>query len=291
MAKRRYLDECCSICGDEIVVGDGWDRGGDVAHDCCLQDLDLYDGDYLPPTRAEVENTLRNTRDTSPRQKVMNKMPASNRLTDRNIAPDGKKFVWGDVVKIHQIGDFDIVEYIRDTTRAFNADPTDHGKTFYHAYIHQKDMSHSAYTLEEMLVTAIALKFDGANTHAADYFFRIVGTTPHKDYAPKVEVKKEMPVVGVTYRPTVANLSPDRAAPRTVTKITQRGDLHSVYLVHYTDGTGNYAGEHFVSGNLWDGCRKLAHGLTIRRILRKTVRSPDTYHQGNHHDTKCRLHN
>ena len=54
MTKRRYLDENCSVCGGEIAVGDGWDHGGDVVHDSCLEDLDAY----LPPTDTDCERTL-----------------------------------------------------------------------------------------------------------------------------------------------------------------------------------------------------------------------------------------
>lgn len=32
------LDEPCSICGGQIALADGRDRGGDVTHDVCLED-------------------------------------------------------------------------------------------------------------------------------------------------------------------------------------------------------------------------------------------------------------
>ena len=33
------LDEPCSICHGETLAGDGRDRGGDVTHDVCLENI------------------------------------------------------------------------------------------------------------------------------------------------------------------------------------------------------------------------------------------------------------
>lgn len=57
MTKGRYLDENCSVCGGEIALGDGWDHGGDVAHDVCLQDIG-YGDQWLPPTDEDRKRTL-----------------------------------------------------------------------------------------------------------------------------------------------------------------------------------------------------------------------------------------
>lgn len=90
------------------------------------------------------------------------------------IAPNGQPYPWGKIVAIHRLGEYEIVE-------ATDRD----GRLHFHPYINGEDLSRSSSTLERSIVDAIAVRFDGCNTRASDYFFRIVGREPHRDYAAK----------------------------------------------------------------------------------------------------------
>lgn len=113
---------------------------------------------------------------------MMNNLQAIPRI-GLNLGPDGEKFPWGPVVRIHEVGDFQIVESRVDYSRTFGCrDPEMHGKPSFHPYYLGRSMSRSSYSLDGAIVEAIAIKYDGCNTKAADYFWRVVGETPHPDY-------------------------------------------------------------------------------------------------------------
>ncbi|GAL23052.1 hypothetical protein JCM19235_1353 [Vibrio maritimus] len=78
-----------------------------------------------------------------------------------------KKFVWGEVVKDHVIGDYVIREYIEKGTDT----------TAFHIYIKGEDMCCSFETLDSALIGAIAIKYDGANTQANTFFERAIDLT------------------------------------------------------------------------------------------------------------------
>jgi len=85
-------------------------------------------------------------------------------------------FPWGKIVKVHSIGDIDIIEYIEG--RRFNAGRgkiTEGGTTEFYPYIDGRDTNTSYLTLDRAIVGALGRKYDGANSQAADYFFKMVG--------------------------------------------------------------------------------------------------------------------
>ncbi len=87
-----------------------------------------------------------------------------------------KKFVWGPIVDIHEIGDYQIIEY---NPQIFNkctgTGKYDYNRTQFHPYINYNDTSHSYKTLDEALIGTIALKHDGLNSQAAYYFYKMIG--------------------------------------------------------------------------------------------------------------------
>ena len=71
---------------------------------------------------------------------------------------------WGKVVKIHCVGEYQIVEAIKDD-----------GKIHYHGYINYKDTNTSYSSLDSVLVGCIGRKYEGGNGRAAMYFYKMIG--------------------------------------------------------------------------------------------------------------------
>jgi len=80
-------------------------------------------------------------------------------------------FSWGEIIKVHSIGEYVIFEYIN------GYDLKNEGITniCFHAYINYRNISVSYDSLDSCLVGTIAYKFDGANSQAAGYFEKMVG--------------------------------------------------------------------------------------------------------------------
>lgn len=76
-----------------------------------------------------------------------------------------REFKWGNVIKIHCIGEYQIVEcfYKRDK------------KTHYHGYINYNDISRSYLSLDSALIGCIGYKHEGGNGKAAMYFEKMIG--------------------------------------------------------------------------------------------------------------------
>ena len=90
--------------------------------------------------------------------------------------PYGMRFPWGPIIEQHQIGPYTILEYLEDTSAYDNATAWErHGRTLYHVYVDGKNTAVSATSLDSALAGAIAYRRDGANSHAGDYFMRMVG--------------------------------------------------------------------------------------------------------------------
>ena len=79
-------------------------------------------------------------------------------------------FVWGEVVQIHIIGEYQIIEYIKED-----------GKSGFHPYINFNDISHSYNTLDESLIGVISYKYDGCNSQASLFFNRMIGDEISED--------------------------------------------------------------------------------------------------------------
>lgn len=74
-----------------------------------------------------------------------------------------EEYTWGKVVNIHSVGDYQIVEAIKDN------------KTHWHGYIDYKDTNVSYTSLDSALVGCIGIKYEGGNGRAAMYFSKMIG--------------------------------------------------------------------------------------------------------------------
>lgn len=75
-----------------------------------------------------------------------------------------REYHWGKVVEIHCVGEYQIVEAIKDD-----------GKVHYHGYINYKDTNTSYSSLDSALVGCIGRKHEGGNGKAAMYFYKMIG--------------------------------------------------------------------------------------------------------------------
>lgn len=76
-----------------------------------------------------------------------------------------REFGWGNVIKIHCVGEYQIVEYIDKKDK----------NTYYHGYIHYKDINVSYLSLDSALVGCVGYKYEGGNGKAAMYFDKMIG--------------------------------------------------------------------------------------------------------------------
>jgi hypothetical protein len=93
-----------------------------------------------------------------------------------NTAPDGKEFVWGPIDAVHTVGEYAIVQYREDQSNHSASQPwawNRHGRTVYHPYLNGRDTNHSYASLDSALVGVIAIKREGYNGQAAEYFDRM----------------------------------------------------------------------------------------------------------------------
>jgi hypothetical protein len=94
-------------------------------------------------------------------------MGKTSNLKDLRGKPE--RYVWGKIVKIHDIGEYSIIESIN----TFGEQPT--METEYHPYINEKNCMHGFTSMDAALAHAIAYKHDGCNTRADRYFLRGIG--------------------------------------------------------------------------------------------------------------------
>jgi hypothetical protein len=81
-----------------------------------------------------------------------------------------KVFPWGKVTKIHIVGEYQIIEYIRNS-----------GERLFSPYINFNTISISYQTLDEALIGVISYKYDGANSQASFFITKMIGNEIHKD--------------------------------------------------------------------------------------------------------------
>ena len=87
--------------------------------------------------------------------------------TDLQELKNGEKFTWGNLIAIHTIGQYDIVEY----DCIYRGENT--GRRF-HIYIDGKSQSRAYQSMDAALVGCIAVKADGLNTKADVYFMKMI---------------------------------------------------------------------------------------------------------------------
>lgn len=81
-----------------------------------------------------------------------------------------KDFSWGEVTKVHTVGEYIIFEFIS------GYELKEEGKTviMFHAYINYQNIGVSYHSLDSCIVGTIAYKYDGANSQAGKFFERMV---------------------------------------------------------------------------------------------------------------------
>lgn len=72
-------------------------------------------------------------------------------------------FPWGQVVKIHNIGEYQIIEYINSG-----------GEFSFHTYINYESTSRSYETLEKAITGVIVYKYDGANSQVNYFLWKVI---------------------------------------------------------------------------------------------------------------------
>jgi hypothetical protein len=94
-----------------------------------------------------------------------------------------KDFRWELVVAVHEIGPYAIIEYhphkmINGSWTPRNGNDMD--RVEFHDYVNGKDTSHSHDSLDAALAHAIAYRAEGCNSHAGEYFMRMIATGAEK---------------------------------------------------------------------------------------------------------------
>lgn len=86
----------------------------------------------------------------------------------------GHKYTWGKLVKIHEIGEYKVVEYF--SYKYENNHRTDgyEETASFHPYINDQDTNNSYESLDAALVGVIAYKQDGPNSQAARFFMKMI---------------------------------------------------------------------------------------------------------------------
>ena len=72
-------------------------------------------------------------------------------------------FIWGDVIHVHCIGEYQIIEAEYK------------GNIEYHGYINYKDLHFTYKSLDAALIGIIGIKYDGKETTAPYYFAKMIG--------------------------------------------------------------------------------------------------------------------
>ena len=100
-----------------------------------------------------------------------------DRTTDLDKLRQGEKFTWGELIAIHDIGDYSVVEYHsgkRDGIRIL-VDVPDTDVTEYSCYLKGQYIGRGTDSLDSALATCIAYKRDGNNSRAAAFFMKMIG--------------------------------------------------------------------------------------------------------------------
>jgi hypothetical protein len=84
-------------------------------------------------------------------------------------------FTWGRLVKVHRIGDYQVVEFNPEKSEREPGEYPYEDTTEYHPYVAGVDTMWSFGSMDAALVGAIAYKNEGANSRAAQYFCKMVG--------------------------------------------------------------------------------------------------------------------
>ena len=97
------------------------------------------------------------------RLKVINENDVREATHEEKLDLIKKEYHWGRVLKIHCVGEYQIVEATKDE------------KVHSHGYINYKDTNISYCSLDSALVGCIGYKYEGSNGKAAFYYNKMVG--------------------------------------------------------------------------------------------------------------------
>lgn len=154
--------------------------------------IDLMKG-YYKRARSDKKKAeyLARQKDYETKLENLKKEDSMERTTDLNflirhiyMGINNKIYTWGEIITIHHIGDYDIVEYYPwkvDGVTVLTGSP-DYDDRSFSIYIYGKCLSTSYGSLDEALVGCVAHKYDGCNTRAVGYFFGGIGREEHRDY-------------------------------------------------------------------------------------------------------------
>ena len=100
------------------------------------------------------------------------------RTSNLNELKNGAKFTWGDIITIHEIGEYAIIEHHPWKTKGFEmlvreASPASPEREF-SCYINGESIRRGTDSLDSALATCIAYKRDGINSSAAHYFMKMI---------------------------------------------------------------------------------------------------------------------
>lgn len=91
-------------------------------------------------------------------------------MKNKRFVP-GDKFTWGPVVRIHEIGEFQIIEYHPQIFEN-NCGTGMYEKEKVSFHVHGESVSYEI--LDQAIVGAICRKYDGRNTRADYYIFNMI---------------------------------------------------------------------------------------------------------------------
>jgi len=102
-------------------------------------------------------------------------MKTKEKTAELEKLKQGYPFVWGEVIKIHEIGDYAIVEAYGDEFKNYSSmGKIDYTHKDYHSYVGGEDCGHIFRDLDSALAFCIAYKYEGINTRAAGYFIKMI---------------------------------------------------------------------------------------------------------------------
>lgn len=104
------------------------------------------------------------------------------RTTDLTELKEGKAFTWGLAIKIHEVGEYAIIEYHpwRIEGCSLLEGNANYDEVAYCCYVDGSSTARSFESLDSALAACIAYRHDGPNSQAAHYFIK--GLNKKEDY-------------------------------------------------------------------------------------------------------------
>ncbi len=99
-----------------------------------------------------------------------------DRTTNLKELKNGVDFTWGKLIKIHEVGEYAIIEYHPwkvKSPEVLTGNP-DMDKVEFHCYLNGRDIACSCESMDSALAYCIAYKHDGSNTRASYYFMKAI---------------------------------------------------------------------------------------------------------------------